>query len=311
MVNESGASIYSASKIARDEFPDFDVTVRGAVSIGRRLMDPLAELVKIDPKSIGVGQYQHDVDQGNLKKSLDEVVESCVNLVGVNVNTASKHLLTYVSGLGPVLAQNVVDYRQEIGGFSSRKQLKKVPRMGEKAFEQCAGFLRIEGAENPLDNSAVHPESYHIVEEMAADLQVDLTQLVRNDELVKQIRLEKYVKGEIGLPTLKDIRSELEKPGRDPREQIEVFEFDQTVYSMEDLKPGMELPGIVTNITKFGAFVDVGVKQDGLVHISQLADRFVKDPNDVVKIHQHVKVRVTEVDIARKRIGLSMKGLGN
>ena len=310
VVNESGASIYSASKIARDEFPDYDVTVRGAVSIGRRLMDPLAELVKIDPKSIGVGQYQHDVDQGSLKKSLDEVVESCVNLVGVNVNTASKHLLTYVSGLGPVLAQNVVDYRQEIGGFSSRKQLKKVARMGEKAFEQCAGFLRIEGAKNPLDNSAVHPESYHIVEQMAADLQVDLNQLVKDETLVKQIQLEKYVKGGIGLPTLKDIRSELEKPGRDPREQIEVFEFDQTVYRVEDLKPGMELPGIVTNITKFGAFVDVGVKQDGLVHISQLADRFVKDPNEVVKIHQHVKVRVLEVDIARNRIQLSMKGIG-
>ena len=310
VVNESGASIYSASKIARDEFPDFDVTVRGAVSIGRRLMDPLAELVKIDPKSIGVGQYQHDVDQGNLKNSLDVVVESCVNLVGVNVNTASKHLLTYVSGLGPVLAQNVVDYRNEIGVFTSRKQLKKVPRMGEKAFEQCAGFLRIEGAKNPLDNSAVHPESYHIVEQMATDLNVDLNQLVKDESLVKQIEVERYVKGGIGLPTLKDIRSELEKPGRDPREQIEVFEFDQTVYKVEDLKPGMELPGIVTNITKFGAFVDVGVKQDGLVHISQLADRFIKDPNDIVKIHQHVKVKVIEVDISRNRIQLSMKGLG-
>ena len=310
VVNESGASIYSASKTARDEFPDFDVTVRGAVSIGRRLMDPLAELVKIDPKSIGVGQYQHDVDQGNLKNSLDVVVESCVNQVGVNVNTASKHLLTYVSGLGPVLAQNVVDYRSEIGVFTSRKQLKKVPRMGEKAFEQCAGFLRIEGAKNPLDNSAVHPESYHIVEQMATDLNVDLTQLVKDEMLVKQIELERYVKGGIGLPTLKDIRTELEKPGRDPREQIEVFEFDQTVYKVEDLKPGMELPGIVTNITKFGAFVDVGVKQDGLVHISQLADRFVKDPSDIVKIHQHVKVKVIEVDISRNRIQLSMKGLG-
>ena len=309
VVNESGASIYSASKIAREEFPDYDVTVRGAVSIGRRLMDPLAELVKIDPKSIGVGQYQHDVDQGSLKKSLDEVVESCVNLVGVNLNTASKHLLTYVSGLGPALAQNVVDYRQDIGGFTSRKQLKKVARMGEKAFEQCAGFLRIEGGSNPLDNSAVHPESYHIVESMASDLKVDLKQLVQDEALVKQIDLNLYVQGDVGLPTLKDIQSELEKPGRDPREQIEVFEFDQTVFSMEDLKTGMELPGIVTNITKFGAFVDVGVKQDGLVHISQLADRFVKDPNDVVKIHQHVKVRVLEVDTQRKRIQLSMKGL--
>ncbi len=309
VVNESGASIYSASKIARDEFPDYDVTVRGAVSIGRRLMDPLAELVKIDPKSIGVGQYQHDVDQGNLKKSLDEVVESCVNLVGVNLNTSSKHLLTYVSGLGPVLAQNVVDYRAEIGGFTSRKQLLKVPRMGAKAYEQCAGFLRIEGAENPLDNSAVHPESYHIVEKMVRDLDVDLKKLVNNDSLVNKIELDRYVEGDIGLPTLKDIKNELKKPGRDPREQIEVFEFDQGVYSMEDLKTGMELPGIVTNITKFGAFVDVGVKQDGLVHISQLADRFVKDPNDIVKIHQHVKVRVLEVDVQRKRIQLTMKNI--
>jgi uncharacterized protein len=309
VVNESGASIYSASKIARDEFPDYDVTVRGAVSIGRRLMDPLAELVKIDPKSIGVGQYQHDVDQGNLKKSLDEVVESCVNLVGVNLNTSSKHLLTYVSGLGPVLAQNVVEYRQEIGGFTSREQLMKVPRMGDKAFEQCAGFLRIEGAKNPLDNSAVHPESYHIVEKMAGDLRVDLNQLIGDESLVKQIDLQKYVEGDTGLPTLKDIQGELEKPGRDPREQIEVFEFDQGVYSIEDLKPGMELPGIVTNITKFGAFVDVGLKQDGLVHISQLADRFVKDPNDIVKIHQHVKVKVLEVDVQRSRIQLSMKGI--
>jgi len=309
VVNESGASIYSASKIAREEFPDYDVTVRGSVSIGRRLMDPLAELVKIDPKSIGVGQYQHDVDQGKLKKSLDEVVESCVNQVGVNVNTSSKHLLTYVSGLGPVLAQNVVDFRQETGGFRSRNQLKKVPRMGEKAFEQCAGFLRIEDADNPLDNSAVHPESYYIVEKMARDLNADLKQLVSNVSLVKQIDLQKYVGGDLGLPTLKDIREELEKPGRDPREQIEVFEFDQGVFSIDDLKPGMELPGIVTNITKFGAFVDVGVKQDGLVHISQLANRFVKDPNDIVKIHQHVKVRVLEVDVPRKRIQLSMKGL--
>ena len=307
VVNESGASIYSASKIARDEFPDYDVTVRGAVSIGRRLMDPLAELVKIDPKSIGVGQYQHDVDQANLKKSLDEVVESCVNLVGVNLNTASKHLLTYVSGLGPVLAQNVVDYRNEIGVFSSRRQLMKVPRMGEKAFEQSAGFLRIEGADNPLDNSAVHPESYHIVEQMAADLKVDLKQLVRDESLVKQIELERYVKGGVGIPTLKDILSELEKPGRDPREQIEVFEFDQTVYSVEDLRPGMELPGIVTNITRFGAFVDIGVKQDGLVHISQLADRYMKDPFEVVSVGDVVTVKVIKVDLERGRIGLSMK----
>jgi len=310
MVNESGASIYSASKIAREEFPDYDVTVRGAVSIGRRLMDPLAELVKIDPKSIGVGQYQHDVDQGKLKKSLDEVVESCVNLVGVNLNTSSKHLLTYVSGLGPALAQNVVDYRQEIGGYTSREQLMEVPRMGAKAFEQCAGFLRIQGAENPLDNSAVHPESYHIVERMAGDLGVELKQLVSNESLVKQIDLQQYLSGDTGLPTLEDIRKELEKPGRDPRAQIEVFEFDQDVHVIEDLKPGMELPGIVTNITRFGAFVDVGVKQDGLVHISQMADRFVKDPNDIVKIHQHVKVRVLEVDLQRNRIQLSMKGIG-
>jgi uncharacterized protein len=309
VVNESGASIYSASKIAREEFPDYDVTVRGAVSIGRRLMDPLAELVKIDPKSIGVGQYQHDVDQGSLKKSLDEVVESCVNLVGVNLNTASMHLLTYVSGLGPALARNVVDHRQEIGGFTSREQLKDVPRMGARAFEQCAGFLRIEGAENPLDNSAVHPESYPVVEKMAMDLQVDLKRLVRDESLIRQIRLERYVEGDTGLPTLEDIRKELEKPGRDPREQIEVFEFDPGVHSIEDLRPGMELPGIVTNITRFGAFVDVGVKQDGLVHISQLADRFVKDPNDIVKIHQHVKVRVLDVDVQRSRIQLSMKNM--
>jgi uncharacterized protein len=309
VVNEAGASIYSASKLAREEFPDYDVTVRGAVSIGRRLMDPLAELVKIDPKSIGVGQYQHDVDQGNLKKSLDEVVESCVNLVGVNLNTSSKHLLTYVSGLGPALARNVVDYRAEIGGFTSREQLRKVHRMGDKAFEQCAGFLRIEGAENPLDNSAVHPESYHIVERMARDLKVELKQLVGNASLVQQINLENYLSGDTGLPTLRDISTELEKPGRDPRKQIEIFEFDRGVFSIEDLKPGMELPGIVTNITKFGAFVDVGVKQDGLVHISQLADRFVSDPNDVVRIHQHVRVKVLDVDVARSRIQLSMKGV--
>jgi uncharacterized protein len=309
VVNESGASIYSASKIAREEFPDYDVTVRGAVSIGRRLMDPLAELVKIDPKSIGVGQYQHDVDQGNLKKSLDEVVESCVNLVGVNLNTASKHLLTYVSGLGPALAQNVVDYRTEKGGFRSREELKKVARMGDKAFEQCAGFLRIENADNPLDNSAVHPESYHIVSGMAADLGCSVNDLVRNEELVKQIVPEKYVTSLVGLPTLKDIMHELEKPGRDPRQQIEVFEFDKDVNRMEDLKPGMELPGIVTNITKFGAFVDVGVKQDGLVHISQLANKFIRDPNDVVKLNQYVRVKVLEVDVDRNRISLAMKGV--
>ena len=310
VVNESGASIYSASKIAREEFPDYDVTVRGAVSIGRRLMDPLAELVKIDPKSIGVGQYQHDVDQGRLKQGLDEVVESCVNLVGVQLNTASKHLLTYVSGLGPVLAGNVVDYRREAGGFDSRQALKKVPRMGEKAFEQCAGFLRIEGSENPLDNTAVHPESYHVVEQMAADLEVEVKALIGNQQLLGRIDLKRYTGGRVGLITLKDILDELSKPGRDPRGQIEVFEFDQGVHSPEDLKPGMELPGIVTNITRFGAFVDVGVKQDGLVHISQLADRFVRDPNEVVKIHQHVTVRVLEVDLARNRIQLTMKGAG-
>jgi uncharacterized protein len=310
VVNESGASIYSASKIAREEFPDYDVTVRGAVSIGRRLMDPLAELVKIDPKSIGVGQYQHDVDQGRLKQGLDEVVESCVNLVGVQLNTASKHLLTYVSGLGPVLAGNVVDYRTEAGGFDSRQALKKVPRMGEKAFEQCAGFLRIEGSENPLDNTAVHPESYHVVEKMAADLEVEVKALIGNQQLLGRIDLKRYTGGRVGLITLKDILDELSKPGRDPRGQIEVFEFDQGVHSPEDLKPGMELPGIVTNITRFGAFVDVGVKQDGLVHISQLADRFVRDPNEVVKIHQHVTVRVLEVDLARNRIQLTMKGAG-
>ncbi len=309
VVSEAGASIYSASKIAREEFPDYDVTVRGAVSIGRRLMDPLAELVKIEPKSIGVGQYQHDVDQGNLKKSLDEVVESCVNLVGVNVNSASKHLLTYVSGLGPTLAQNIVDYRRENGMFRSRDELKKVSRMGDKAFEQCAGFLRIGEAENPLDNSAVHPESYHVVKKMAADMNCGLAELVSNDSLVSSIQIEKYVSERIGIPTLKDIIAELKKPGRDPRQAIKVFEFAKDVFSIEDLKPGMELPGIVTNITNFGAFVDVGVKQDGLVHISQLADRFIKDPNDVIKLHQHVKVKVLDVDAARKRISLTMRGI--
>lgn len=311
VVNEAGASIYSASKVARDEFPDYDVTVRGAVSIGRRLMDPLAELVKIEPKSIGVGQYQHDVDQGNLKKSLDDVVESCVNMVGVDVNTASQHLLTYVSGLGPTLAQNIVKHRAEKGPFRSRKSLISVPRMGDKAFEQCAGFLRIANAANPLDNSAVHPESYNVVENMARDLGRSLKELVADDSLIKSIDIQKYVTSKVGVPTLKDIIEELKKPGRDPREDIEVFEFSKDVMSVSDLKPGMELPGLVTNITNFGAFVDVGVKQDGLVHISEMADRFIKDPNEVVKLNQKVKVRVLEVDERRSRISLSMKGLGN
>ena len=307
VVSEAGASIYSASKVARDEFPDYDVTVRGAVSIGRRLMDPLAELVKIDPKSIGVGQYQHDVDQGKLKESLDQVVESCVNLVGVDVNTASRHLLTYVSGLGPVLAQNIVDYRKENGAFHSRKSLMKVPRMGEKAYEQAAGFLRINPAENPLDNSAVHPESYHIVEKMATDTGSSVSELIAKKELTAKIDIRNYITEKVGIPTLKDIIDELSKPGRDPRSKIEVFEFASDVFTINDLKPGMVIPGIVTNITNFGAFVDVGVKQDGLVHISQIANRFIKDPNEVVKLHQHVKVKVLEVDAARKRIQLSMK----
>ncbi len=307
VVNESGASVYSASKTAREEFPDYDVTVRGAVSIGRRLMDPLAELVKIDPKSIGVGQYQHDVDQGKLKESLDREVESCVNLVGVNLNTASKHLLTYVSGLGPHIAQNIVDFRREKGRFTTRGELKKVPRLGEKAFEQCAGFLRIEDGPEPLDNSAVHPESYHIVGRMASDIGATVGDLLKSAELRKKIDMEKYVTGDIGLPTLNDIMMELEKPGRDPRTKIEVFEFSKDVFSIEDLKQGMVLPGIVTNITNFGAFVDVGVKQDGLVHISRLADRFVRDPNEVVKLNQTVTVKVIEVDVARKRIQLSIK----
>ncbi len=307
VVSEDGASVYSASKVARDEFPQYDVTVRGAVSIGRRLMDPLAELVKIEPKSIGVGQYQHDVDQKMLKESLDAVVESAVNMVGVNVNTASKHLLTYISGLGPQLAQNLVDFRKENGPFASRKELMKVPRMGAKAFEQAAGFLRIPDANNPLDNSAVHPESYRVIEKMARDMKCSLADLVKNKELQQQIQLEKYVEGEIGLPTLKDIQAELAKPGRDPRRGIKVFEFADGIFKIDDLQVGMVLPGIVTNITKFGAFVDVGVKQDGLVHISQLADRFISDPNEVVRLHQHVKVKVTEVDIPRKRIQLSLK----
>ena len=307
VVSEDGASIYSASPIAREEFPDEDVTVRGAVSIGRRLMDPLAELVKIDPKSIGVGQYQHDVDQGKLKKSLDQTVESCVNLVGVNVNTASKHLLTYVSGLGPVLAQNIVDYRRANGAFTSRAQLKKVPRLGPSAFEQCAGFLRIPNAKNPLDNSAVHPESYGIVEQMAKDCQCTVAQLIKDKDKQKKIDINLYVTKTIGLPTLTDIMKELDKPGRDPRGEAEIFEFDERVHEIEDLEVGMILPGIVTNITKFGAFVDIGVHQDGLVHISKLSNKYVSDPNEVVKLHQHVEVRVTEVDIERKRISLSMR----
>lgn len=309
VVSENGASIYSASKIARDEFPEYDVTVRGAVSIGRRLMDPLAELVKIDPKSIGVGQYQHDVEQGALKKSLDQTVESCVNLVGVNVNTASKHLLTYISGLGPTLAQNIVDYRTEHGPFTTRRQLLKVPRMGEKAFEQSAGFLRIQAGKNPLDNSAVHPESYPIVEQMAADLQCTVEELISNKELKKKLELKKYITSKTGMPTLLDILEELDKPGRDPRQAIQVFAFDPSVKTIDDLKEGAVLPGIVTNITNFGCFVDVGIKENGLVHISELADRFVSDPTQVVSIHQHVKVKVLSVDRLRKRVQLSMKDL--
>ena len=308
VVSEDGASVYSASRTAREEFPDKDVTVRGAVSIGRRLMDPLAELVKIDPKSIGVGQYQHDVDQGKLKKSLDLTVESCVNSVGVNLNTASQHLLTYVSGLGPTLAKNIVDYRREHGAFTSRAQLKKVPRLGPVAYEQCAGFLRIPESDNPLDNSAVHPESYKIVEQMARDNGCTVRQLMTDASLREKIELRKYVSDTVGMPTLTDIMSELEKPGRDPRSQIEEFEFAAGINSIDDLRAGMTLPGIVTNITNFGAFVDVGVHQDGLVHISQLADRYVSDPNEVVKLHQHVRVKVTEVDKRRNRISLTMRG---
>lgn len=308
-VSEDGASIYSASKTAREEFPDEDVTVRGAVSIGRRLMDPLAELVKIDPKSIGVGQYQHDVDQSKLKKSLDQTVESCVNMVGVNLNTASQHLLMYVSGLGAALAKNIVDYRKEHGAFSSRAQLKKVPRLGPAAYEQCAGFLRIPDAKNPLDRSAVHPESYTIVEQMAKDCGCTIAELMKDAEKRKLIDLKNYANDTVGMPTLTDIMQELEKPGLDPREQIEEFEFDPSVQSIDDLVEGMILPGIVTNITKFGAFVDIGVHQDGLVHVSQLADRYVKDPNDIVKLHQHVRVRVKDVDFRRQRISLSMRGI--
>ena len=348
LVSEDGASIYSASPVAREEFPDEDVTTRGAISIGRRLMDPLAELVKIDPKSIGVGQYQHDVDQSKLKHSLDQTVMSCVNQVGVNLNTASRHLLTYVSGLGPALAQNIVDYRREHGPFTSRTQLKKVKRLGDTAFQQCAGFLRIPNAKNPLDNSAVHPESYHIVEQMAKDLRCTIKDLIGNKKLLAEIDVKRYLtphpplrkeRGSAGNGSLKDgdklkkslpscerigtpllseglgevslhdILTELEKPGRDPRGEVEVFEFDKNVHSLNDLIVGMELPGIVTNITNFGVFVDIGVHQDGLVHISQLSDRFVTDPTQVVRLHQHVRVRVVEVDMRRKRIGLSMKNI--
>ena len=310
VVSEAGASVYSASKTARDEFPDYDVTVRGAVSIGRRLMDPLAELVKIDPKSIGVGQYQHDVDQARLQNSLDEVVMSCVNAVGVEVNTASPHLLTYVSGLGPKLAQNIVDYRNDKGPFRSRAELLKVNRMGDKAYEQAAGFLRIRNAGNPLDASAVHPESYHIVERMARDAGCSVSDLISDDVRRKSVTIEKYVTADAGLPTLRDIMQELAKPGRDPRSAIKEFSFAD-IHSLEDVKEGMTVPGIVTNITKFGAFVDIGVKQDGLVHVSQMADRYVDDPSKVVKLHQHVMVRVLSVDLARKRIQLSLRGVGS
>jgi uncharacterized protein len=307
MVNESGASVYSASEVAREEFPDQDVTVRGAVSIGRRLMDPLAELVKIDPKSIGVGQYQHDVDQGSLKSSLDDVVVSCVNRVGVEVNTASKQLLTYVSGLGPQLAKGIVEHRNEHGPFRSREGLKLVPRLGPKAFEQAAGFLRIRDGENLLDRSAVHPESYPIVDVMVKDLSCSVLDLMRDEDLRKKINLEKYVSDKVGLPTLNDILSELSKPGRDPREQFETFRFADGVEKIEDVKPGMKLPGIVTNLTAFGVFVDIGVHQDGLVHISEVSNRFVKNPAEVVKVHQKVMVTVLEVDLGRRRISLSMK----
>ena len=307
MVSESGASVYSASKIAREEFPDFDITVRGAVSIGRRLMDPLAELVKIDPKSIGVGQYQHDVDQKKLGESLDQTVMSCVNAVGVELNTASQQLLSYVSGVGPALASNIIGFREEHGGFKSRKQLHEVPRLGDKAFEQCAGFLRIHGGDNPLDQSAVHPESYHIVERMAKQSGVKVSDLIGNKELIAKINPKDFVEQDFGLETIGDILKELEKPGRDPRQSFEAFEFDKDIRSIEDLKPGMTLNGIVTNITAFGAFVDIGVHQDGLVHISQMADHYIKDPNEVVRLNQHVRVKVLEVDINRNRISLTLR----
>lgn len=309
VVSEQGASIYSASKIARDEFPEYDVTVRGAVSIGRRLMDPLSELVKIEPKSIGVGQYQHDVDQVKLKKSLDQTVENCVNMVGVNLNTASRYLLTYISGLGPQLAQNIIDYRNQNGAFASRKELMKVPRMGAKAFEQCAGFLRISGAENPLDNTAVHPESYYIVEEMAKDMGCTVADLIADKTLREKIDIKKYITASVGLPTLQDIMAELDKPGRDPRKTIKVFEFDKNVRTINDLRPGMVLPGIVGNITNFGAFVDIGIKENGLIHLSQMADRYISDPSEVVSIHQQLMVKVLDVDMERKRIQLTLKGV--
>ena len=308
VVSEQGASIYSASKVAREEFPDYDVTVRGAVSIARRLMDPLAELVKIDPKSIGVGQYQHDVDQTKLKRTLDQVVEQCVNQVGVNLNTASSHLLTYIAGLGPALARNIVEYRAQHGPFTSRRQLLEVPRMGAKAYEQCAGFLRIPGATHPLDNTAVHPESYPLVERMATDLGCSISQLIASPDLRRRIVPERYLSPTVGLPTLHDILQELEKPGRDPRGPISVFEFDPTVQSLDDLHPGMELPGIVTNITNFGAFVDIGIKENGLLHISQMADRRIARPDEVVSLHQHLRVRVLEIDRERRRISLTLKG---
>ena len=308
VVSEQGASIYSASKLAREEFPEYDVTVRGAVSIARRLMDPLAELVKIEPKSIGVGQYQHDVDQGKLKRSLDQTVVNCVNQVGVNLNTASSHLLTYISGLGPQLAQNIVNYRTENGPFTSRKELMKVPRMGAKAFEQCAGFLRIPNAQNPLDNTAVHPESYGIVEAMAKDLGCSINELISNKEQRSRIVLERYLNEKVGMPTLRDILQELEKPGRDPRGKAKVFEFDPNVRTMDDLQVGMELPGIVGNITNFGAFVNIGIKENGLIHLSQMSDRYITDPNEVVAIHQHVRVQVVSIDAERKRIGLKLIG---
>ncbi len=307
MVNESGASIYSASEIAREEFPNYDVTVRGSVSIARRLQDPLAELIKIDPKSIGVGQYQHDVDQAELRKSLDQTVINCVNSVGINLNTASKHLLNYVSGVGPVLAKNIIEYRSKIGGFRNRKQLKEVPRLGPNAFEQCAGFLRIHHSDNPLDNTAVHPETYHIVEKMAKDLSVDLTELVQNHEIRRRINIQNYITDKVGIPTLKDIVKELEKRGLDPRGEAKPMEFKDNINTMNDLEIGMVMPGVVTNITKFGAFVDIGIKQDGLVHVSRIANKFVKDPADVLQLNQQVNVKVMEIDLDRKRIHLSIK----